>query len=154
MKKSGEGGGKAEKAGELAAGAKALEKEAPKDFAEVRSNLAEEVRLASNEILSALIAGAKGGQVAAVKYLFEAVGVYPANEETMEKPEESIVYSLYKQIVEAHPHTVDAGEAGAETAKTVEAVAEGARSEIAGGGCENDIQAMCDGDSRREDAVE
>jgi len=75
----------------------------PKDFAEVRRNIATEVRLASGEIVKGLIAGAKDGQVGAAKYLFEVVGVYPATEETLERPEDSLVYSLYKRLVKTEP---------------------------------------------------
>jgi hypothetical protein len=155
MKKPGEGGRKDEKVGEQEAGEKAREREIPKDFVEVRKNFANEVRLASNEILGGLIAGAKGGQVAAAKYLFEVVGVYPVNEETLGKPEESIVYSLYKRLVEAHPSVVEIDtEAGAERVRMAGGDEERSRSDTAGGGCEREIPELSDKRPRPEDAVE
>jgi hypothetical protein len=152
MKKSGEGGRKSEKA----AGEKAPEKDTPKDFAEVRRNFANEVRLASNEILSALIVGAKGGQVAAAKYLYEVVGAYPASEKTLGTSEESIVYSLYKQLVEEHPSVAEADTEGdeAKQGKTTDAVAVRQKSETDRGKREGEIPEAGDEVPRREDAVE
>jgi hypothetical protein len=154
MKKSGDGGGKDEKVRERASEKNAPEAEVPKDFAEVRRNFANEVRLASNGILRGLIAGAEGGQVAAAKYLFEVAGVYPANEEALAKPEESIVFSLYKQLVEAHPNVIETGTAGdgAERVKIGGVDAERPRSE---GECESKVlRELSDERPRPEDAVE
>ncbi|MFZ0321945.1 MAG: hypothetical protein WAL56_22660 [Candidatus Sulfotelmatobacter sp.] len=151
MKKSGDSGGKDEKVREQAPEKNAPEAEEPKDFAEVRRNFANGVRLASNGILRGLIAGAEGGQVAAAKYLFEVAGLYPANEETLGKPEESIVYSLYKQLVEVHPNVVETGEAGAERVKMAGVDEERPRSE---GECESEVPELGDERPRPEDTVE
>jgi hypothetical protein len=42
---------------------------------------------------------AKTGQLASAKYLFEAVGLYPATEETRAKaPEDSLAYTLLRRM--------------------------------------------------------
>ena len=72
--------------------------EEPKDFEEVRKNIAALVRTAANAIVTNLIQGANSGQVAPAKYLFEAVGLYPATAETLSKPEDSPAYALFKKL--------------------------------------------------------
>jgi hypothetical protein len=50
-------------------------------------------------IAKKVIDGARDGQVAAAKYLFEAVGLYPATEETKANmPEQSLPYALLRRI--------------------------------------------------------
>jgi hypothetical protein len=74
------------------------EKPVPADFAQVRKNIATLVRGSAEEIATAFIAGAKAGQLAPAKYLFEAVGLYPATEETLEKAEDPLAYTLLKRM--------------------------------------------------------
>jgi hypothetical protein len=72
---------------------------APRDFVEVREEIAKLVRGSAGEIARAFVAVAKKGQVAPAKYLFEAVGLYPAKAEATEwKKEESLAYRLLKAL--------------------------------------------------------
>jgi hypothetical protein len=77
---------------------KAEKKPVPGDFAQVRKNIATLVRGSAEDIAAGIIAGAKAGQLAPAKYLFEAVGLYPATEETVEKTEEPLAYTLLKRM--------------------------------------------------------
>lgn len=70
----------------------------PKDFVEVRENIATLVRMSANQIAAAFVEAAKAGQVAPAKYLFEAVGLYPPTAETLSKPENSLAYTLLKRM--------------------------------------------------------
>ncbi len=70
----------------------------PKDFEEVRKNVATLVRISANDIATAFVEAAKKGQVAPAKYLFEAVGLYPPTAETLSKPENSLAYTLLKRM--------------------------------------------------------
>jgi hypothetical protein len=81
----------------------------PVDMARVRININNLVGNSATEIVSKMIEAAKDGKFAPVKYLFEAVGLYPAPEETKEKPpEDSLPYSLLKRIaLSAEPATGD-----------------------------------------------
>jgi hypothetical protein len=81
----------------------------PVDMGRVRRSINNLVGNAANEIVNKMIDAAKRGQFASVKYLFEAVGLYPALEETKEKPlEDSLPYSLLKRIaLSARPATGD-----------------------------------------------
>ena len=45
-----------------------------------------------------LVDAAKQGQVAPAKYLFEICGLFPAGEETAEKKEDSLAYTLLKRM--------------------------------------------------------
>lgn len=70
----------------------------PKDFAEARKEIATLVRKSAIEIALEFIARAKAGEVGPAKYLFEAVGLYPATEEPSSKPEDSLAYTLLKRM--------------------------------------------------------
>jgi len=83
---------------EVKDGASGKEK-TPVDMVKVRENIDSLVGHSAEEIAKKVIAFAKDGQLASVKYLFEAVGLYPATEETRAKaPEESLAYKLLKRI--------------------------------------------------------
>ena len=69
------------------------EAEAPKDFVEVRKNIASLVRKSAGKIAAKAIEVAMAGQLAPAKYFFEAVGLYPPTAETS-GPEESLAYEL------------------------------------------------------------
>jgi hypothetical protein len=81
----------------------------PVDMGRVRRSINNLVGNSANEIVNKMIDAAKGGQFASVKYLFEAVGLYPAPAETKEKPlEDSLPYSLLKRIaLSTEPATGD-----------------------------------------------
>lgn len=72
--------------------------EVPADFIEARKNIAKLVRISVNEICAQFIQLAKEGEVAPAKYLFEVVGLYPVREEASSKPENSLAYTLLKQL--------------------------------------------------------
>lgn len=75
------------------------EEEVPRDLVEARKIITKMVRESSIEIVSKLIEVAKTGQVAQAKYIFEAVGLYPAEEEaTKANPEDSLAYILLKSL--------------------------------------------------------
>jgi hypothetical protein len=75
-----------------------VETAAPADFVEARKMISELVRLAAVEIATRFVKAAKTGQVAPAKYLFEAVGLYPAKEETPEPAKHSLAYTLLKRM--------------------------------------------------------
>ena len=56
--------------------------EKPADLVQVRENIKDLVRDSAEDIATEVIKVAKTGQLASAKYLFEAVGLYPATEET------------------------------------------------------------------------
>ena len=71
----------------------------PVDFVQVRKTIATMVGGAAQAITEKAIEEAKQGQLGPAKYLFEAVGLYPATEETAQtKPEDSLAYTLLKRM--------------------------------------------------------
>jgi hypothetical protein len=71
----------------------------PVDMVQARENVSDLVRESATGIANAVIAAAKTGQLASVKYLFEAVGLYPATGQTLEKPEEdSLAHTLLRRM--------------------------------------------------------
>ncbi|MGA8764318.1 MAG: hypothetical protein WB562_15735 [Candidatus Sulfotelmatobacter sp.] len=95
----------------------------PADMVQVRENINDLVRISAKDIATGVIKVAKTGQLASAKYLFEAVGLYPATEATAAKPEEDWMQNtLMKQLVEpADPEAMseeDAEEAPDGTAGT------------------------------------
>jgi hypothetical protein len=70
----------------------------PKDFREVRENIAALVKNSASSIAAAVIDVAKTGQLAQAKYLFETVGLYPTGDETQSEPEESLAQILLKRM--------------------------------------------------------
>jgi hypothetical protein len=57
-----------------------------KDIVEVRENINELVKASAKTIANKVIEVAKTGQLASAKYLFEAIGLYPATEQTAPTP--------------------------------------------------------------------
>lgn len=73
--------------------------ERPVDLEEARERVSDLVRKSAGEIASGVIEVAKGGQLASAKYLFEAVGLYPAAEQTAPgPPEDSLAQTLLKRL--------------------------------------------------------
>ena len=65
----------------------------------VREDIDHMVWDAAKAIAEQVIEGAKGGQVAAAKYLFELAELYPATEEKRARaPEDSLPYMLLKRM--------------------------------------------------------
>ncbi len=60
----------------------------PLDMSAIRENIAREVGSQAKAMVAETIKGAKAGQCAALKYLFEISGLYPRNGEDEAEPEE------------------------------------------------------------------
>jgi hypothetical protein len=71
----------------------------PVDMVRLRENIDSLVGDSAEDIASKVIEVAKTGQLASAKYLFEAVGLYPATKETRAKaPEDSLAYTLLRRM--------------------------------------------------------
>ena len=71
----------------------------PVDMVQLRENINNLVGESAKDIATKVIEVAKTGQLASAKYLFEAVGLYPATEETRAKaPEDSLAYTLLRRM--------------------------------------------------------
>lgn len=70
------------------------------DIVQARENVATVVRNSATEIAKGLIEGAKAGQLASAKYLFEVAGLYPAAAEqtVTARPEDSLAHILLKRM--------------------------------------------------------
>lgn len=75
----------------------APENKMPVNMVTVRENIESLVWQAAEKIVKQLIAAAEKGQVAPTKYLFEAVGLYPATKEANGR-EDSVAYALFKRM--------------------------------------------------------
>jgi hypothetical protein len=69
----------------------------PKDMVQVQQNFATMVGEAAEAIVTGVIEKAKSGQLASAKYLFEAVGLYPAKTEAA-SPEDSLAFTLLQRM--------------------------------------------------------
>jgi hypothetical protein len=71
----------------------------PVDLVQVRENINNLVRASAEEIATGVINVAKAGQLMSAKYLFEAVGLYPATEQTTARPiEHSLAHTLLTRM--------------------------------------------------------
>jgi hypothetical protein len=71
----------------------------PVDMVQVRENINNLVGNSARKIAIEVIKVALTGQLATAKYLFEAVGLYPATEETVPRPiETSLAHTLLKRM--------------------------------------------------------
>jgi hypothetical protein len=71
----------------------------PIDMVQLRENINNLVGESAKDIATKVIEVAKTGQLASAKYLFEAVGLYPATEETRAKaPDDSLAYTLLRRM--------------------------------------------------------
>ena len=70
----------------------------PVDLVKVRESILDLVGSSAEIIARKVIEGAIAGQLASVKYLFEAVGLYPGTEETMAPPEDSVAHDLLVRL--------------------------------------------------------
>ena len=83
---------------------KSAKKSAPKakkpvDMVRVRENINNLVKNSARKIATEVIKVAKTGQLASAKYLFEAVGLYPATEQTAVRPQDnSLALTLLKRM--------------------------------------------------------
>jgi hypothetical protein len=79
--------------------AKKSETKKGKDIVEVRVNIDNLVKESAEKIAAEVIKVALTGQLATAKYLFEAVGLYPATEQTMARPiETSLAHTLLTRM--------------------------------------------------------
>jgi hypothetical protein len=93
-KAKGKGKGTAKKSAKKSAETKKL-----KDVVEVRENINKLVRASAELIAAEVIKVALTGQLATAKYLFEAVGLYPATEQTAATPAAgSLAFTLLKRM--------------------------------------------------------
>jgi len=70
-----------------------------KDIVEVRGNIDNLVKNAAEMIAAEVIKVALTGQLATAKYLFEAIGLYPATEQTLASPVVgSLAHTLLKRM--------------------------------------------------------
>jgi hypothetical protein len=95
---------------------------ADQGIVEVREEIDKLIRTSAKEIAKALIDAAMLGEVSPAKYLFEAIGLYPATEETLRKPQEqSLAERLLKRMgLPTEPVT---GDEGTETSERKSALA-------------------------------
>jgi hypothetical protein len=70
-----------------------------KDLVQVRENINELVKASAQEIAIEVIKVALTGQLATAKYLFEAVGLYPATEQAVARPiETTLAHTLLRRM--------------------------------------------------------
>jgi hypothetical protein len=75
------------------------EEEKPADMVAVRENINDLVKNSAEFIATKVIEVARTGQLASAKYLFEAVGLYPATEETEATPvKDTLAHSLLTRM--------------------------------------------------------
>jgi ABC-type uncharacterized transport system ATPase subunit len=93
-KAKGKGKGPAKKSAKKSAGTKK-----GKDIVQVRENINELVKASARTIATEVIKVARKGQLASAKYLFEAIGLYPATEQTAATPVAgSLAFTLLKRM--------------------------------------------------------
>jgi hypothetical protein len=93
-KARGKGKGKAKRSAKEKAGTRK-----GKDIVEVRGNIDNLVKDSAEKIAIEVIKVALTGQLATAKYLFEAVGLYPATEQTTVRPiETSLAHTLLTRM--------------------------------------------------------
>lgn len=75
-----------------------LKAEEPTDLVQARKDISVLVTSSAKDIAQGVIRVAKEGQLAPAKYLFEAVGLYPATEESSAEPDHSLAHTLLKRM--------------------------------------------------------
>jgi len=70
----------------------------PVDLVKVRESIKDLVGSSAEIMAGKVIEGAIAGQLAAVKYLFEAVGLYPATEPVAKPQEDSVAHDLLVRL--------------------------------------------------------
>ena len=119
-----------------------------KDIAKVREGIDNKIKNSAQLIANKVIEVAKTtGQLASAKYLFEAVGLYPANERTEERPiETTMAHQLLTRMgipLEPVVHDEDAEPAAGSDARAASTQAADTADEDPGedGGGENSLPA-------------
>jgi len=98
-KAKGKGKGTAKKSAKKSTPRTKKKGEKPVDMVRVRENISDLVRASAEGITAEVIKAAMTGQLAPAKYLFEAVGLYPATEETEATPVEgSLAHTLLRRM--------------------------------------------------------
>ena len=101
-----------------------VKKKKGKDIVEVRQNINKLVKDSAEDIATSVIEVAtRTGQLASAKYLFEAIGLYPATEQTAATPVAgSLAFTLLKRMgLPTEPMISDEDEPAAGLASDVEA---------------------------------
>lgn len=97
--KKAKGKGKATAKAKKSAKKSAPKAKKPVDMVRVRENINNLVKNSARKIATEVIKVAKTGQLASAKYLFEAVGLYPATEQTAVRPQDnSLALTLLKRM--------------------------------------------------------
>jgi hypothetical protein len=125
-----------------------------KDIVEVRENINELVKDSAEDIATSVIEVAtRTGQLASAKYLFEAVGLYPATEQTLPPPVVgSLAHTLLQRMgLPTEPVVSDEEEAAVAVASNVKGYAREAASETAN---ESDKDAAITLNGEQEPGVE
>ena len=69
------------------------------DLVQLRENISELVKASAQEIAIEVIKVALTGQLATAKYLFEAIGLYPATEQAVARPiETTLAHTLLRRM--------------------------------------------------------
>ena len=99
------------------------------DMERVRENINTLVKNSARKIATEVIKAARTGQLASARYLFEAVGLYPANEQSEARPLETTMAQqlLTRMGIPLEPVVQD--EDGEVTIRDVKAVSEAAEVE-------------------------
>jgi hypothetical protein len=102
---------KAEKAAKKPAKRSGTRANKPVDMMQVRENISNLVKKSARKIATEVIKVALTGQLATAKYLFEAVGLYPATEQTDARPLETTIAHqlLAKMGIPLEPVAEDEG---------------------------------------------
>jgi hypothetical protein len=76
-----------------------LQKPEKVDKAQVRENINNRLWASAEEVAVGIIDAARAGQVVSARYLFEAIGLYPASEQTENKREaDSLALTLLRRL--------------------------------------------------------
>jgi len=98
-KAKGRARGTAKKSGEKASSKSKPKPKKAKDIVQVRENINELVKASAQKIAIEVIKVALTGQLATARYLFEAVGLYPATEQTAARPiETTLAHTLLTRM--------------------------------------------------------
>jgi hypothetical protein len=113
-----------------------------KNIVEVRGNIDNLVKDAAELIAIEVIKVALTGQLATAKYLFEAVGLYPATEQTAPTPVKgSLAHTLLTRMgLPTEPVICDEDEAAAASANDLKA----AKVDTTTANVENEVEADCE----------
>ena len=98
------------------------------NFVQVRKSIANLVGNSAEAMVQELINAPKDGHLAPMKYLFEAVGLYPPTLETLPEPDESLACTLLRRLgIPTEPVVREEEEIGIASAKFTRAAQDSER---------------------------